>query len=517
MSATLVNEREFLAMMQDRMQAMLSLLLYLSKCEPSRVALTRPLLGNLLSEAVQIEEILDSYDAAKNRRWSHVRSLTAAAKTFADASYELLHVRHRLANYRLLPVQHDFITASNDALALIGHILVNVAREMVAEANALGLTIEERGEIPSKYTEPTLKGHLPHDCSTRLAATEADIVAETVTTLATEFLNLASSSEDVRAASRAKPEEYELCLTASLREESLRRLELRFHNLQSQYDTYVSGTEVESQDTDLPVLRGQASVVFHLLKIATLFAHFYERHVNRQPSPTAGHSTPVVERHELLNSLMKYAITFIDQYIGCAVSLCQDMLKRYAEVGEIEVPIPRYRGFHVRPSTLVSKLVLHYGSRVQMRLGDETYDAGSSLDLFRANEKINAEKRRWLALEIVRLDLLPGKSDPADIVAVVRNLVLTLAAKGKLILYEQPLQLPDNLCPTEGTVIEKVTAEMGRLLAMGKIDIGTDITATFIGDQRVLEDIRLLAQHGYGEDSFGNNIALPDKLAYLRQ
>ncbi|MDI6451274.1 HPr family phosphocarrier protein [Anaerobaca lacustris] len=516
MSATLVDEREFLAMMQDRMQEMLGLLQHLSKCESSTAALTRPLLGNLLSQAVQIEEVLDSYDAAKNRKWCHVRSLTAAAKTFADASYELLHVRHRLPNYRLLPVQRDFITATNDALALIGHVLVNVAREMVAETNALGLVIEERADIPARYTEPNLKGHLPHDCGTRLAAAGADMVAETVTTLATEFLNLASGSEDVRAASRAKPEDYELCLAASLREESLRRLELRFHNLQSQYDTYVSGTKVESQDTDLPVLRGQASVVFHLLKIATLFAHFYERHVNRQPSPAGGRSTPVVERHELLDSLMKYAVTFIDQYIGCAVSLCQDMLKRYAEVGQVEVAIPRYRGFHVRPSTLVSKLVLHYGSRVQMRLGDETYDAGSSLDLFRANEKINAEKRRWLALEIVRLDLVSEKSEPTDIVAVVRNLVLTLAAKGKLILYEQPLQLPDRLCPTDGTVLEKVTSEMGRLLAMGKIDIGTDITATFVGDKRVLEDIRLLAQHGYGEDSFGNNVALPEKLAYLR-
>ena len=516
MSATLVDDREFLAMMQERMEGMLSLLLYLSRCDSSNLGLTRPFLGSLLSEAVQIEEVLDSYDAAKNRKWCHVRSLTAAAKTFADASYELLHVRHRLPNYRLLPVQHDFMTASNDALTLIGHVMVNVAKEMVAEAGALGLTIPEREDIPQKYTEPELRGHLPHDCGTRLAKAGADIVAETVTTLATEFLNLASSSEDVRAASRAKPEDYEVCLAASLREESLRRPEQRFHNLQSQYDTYVSGSEVESQDTDLPVLRGQASVVFHLLKIATLFAHFYERHINRRPSPNAGHSAPIVQRHELLCSLMKYAITFIDQYIGCAVNLCQDMLKRYAEVGQIEVAIPRYRGFHVRPSTLVSKLVLHYGSRVQMRLGDEAYDAGSSLDLFRANEKINAEKRRWLALEIVRLDLVSEKSDPADVVPLVRHLVLTLAAKGKLILYEQPLQLPDRLCPTDGTTIEKVTAEMGRLLAMGKIDIGTDITATFTGDKRVLEDIRLLAQHGYGEDSFGNNIALPDKLAYLK-
>lgn len=517
MSSTLVDERKFLAMMQDRMEALLSLLLYVSKCESPEKVTTRPLLGSLLSEAVQTEEILDSYDASKNRKWCHIRSLTAAVKTFTDASYELLHVRHRLPNYRLLPVQQDFPMATDDALGVIAQILVSVAKDMVARTQALGLTIRERDDIAEKFKEPSLEGHLPHDCGTNVAGTGADTVAETVTTLATEFLNLASRSEDVRAASRAKPEDYALCRAETLREESLRRLELRFHNLQSQYDTYVSGTEVESQDTDLPVLRGQASVVFHLLKIATLFAHFYERHINKQPCPSEGGGAPLVERHELLRALMKYAITFIDLYIGCAISLCQEMLKRYAEVGEIEVAIPKYRGFHVRPSTLVSKLVLHYGSRVQMHLADETYDAGSSLDLFRANEKINAQKRRWLALEIVRLGLVSEDSNQEDAVGLVRKVVLTLAAKGKLILYEQPLQLPDRLCPTEGTALEKVTSETGRLLAMGKIDIGTDITATFVGDKRVLEDVRLLAQHGYGEDSYGNNIALPDKLMYLRK
>lgn len=69
--ATLVDEREFLAMMQTRMQAMLSLLLYLSKCESPAGVPTARSWGSLLSEAVQLEEVLDSYDAGKNRTWCH--------------------------------------------------------------------------------------------------------------------------------------------------------------------------------------------------------------------------------------------------------------------------------------------------------------------------------------------------------------------------------------------------------------------------------------------------------------
>ena len=509
----LVDEHEFAKLIETRARKLLGLLNFLAGCEDAKEALTRPLLGELLSQAVQLEEILDSYDAGKNCTWCRLRSLTAAIKAFSDTSYELIHIRNRISSYRLLPVDRDFFAATEQTLTFTADILLRVAREMVAKAQALNLDVPPREDLARTYAEHMPKGHLNHDCGTRRAET----VAETVAMLTTEFLNLASGSQGVRAASNAKPEDYDLCLTASLREERLRSLEFHFHNLQSQYDTYVSGTEAEHQDEDLAVLRGHASVVFHLLKTATVFAHYYERHVNKQRCAALAMAESLVDRDELLTTLMTYSITFIDKYIGCAVNLCQEMLQRYAEKGEIEVAIPKYRGFHVRPSTLVSKLALHYGSEVRMRLEDQVYDARSSLDLFRANEKINAQKRRWLAAEIVRLGLVPETSGDQDIVAIVRSVVLCLAAKGKLIMYEQPLELPDRLCPTEGTLLEKVTTETGRLLAMGKIDIGIDIKARFIGDKRVLADIQLLAKFGYGEDNFGNNIALPDTLAFLRR
>ena len=52
---------------------------------------------------------------------------------------------------------------------------------------------------------------------------------------------------------------------------------------------------------------------------------------------------------------------------------------------------------------------------------------------------------------------------------------------------------------------------------MGKIDIGIDVTAQFVGDKRVLSDIQALAQCGYGEDNYGNNVPLPKQLAFLRR
>jgi hypothetical protein len=239
--------------------------------------------------------------------------------------------------------------------------------------------------------------------------------------------------------------------------------------------------------------------------------------VNKQPCDSPGRQEPIVKAEVLLDVLMKYSVTHINLYIGCAEHLCHEMLKRYAEVGEIEVPVPPYRGFHVRPSTLIAKLVLHYGSEIQMEMDGEVYDASSPLGMFRANEKINAQKRRWLAAEIVRLNLVRDQNGQSDMNAMVREVVLTLAGRSKLILYEQPLGLPEEPARSEGTLLEKVVDEIARLLAMGKIDVDVKLTAKFIGDKRVLADIKLLAESGYGEDNFGNNVALPEKLAYLRR
>jgi hypothetical protein len=79
------------------------------------------------------------------------------------------------------------------------------------------------------------------------------------------------------------------------------------------------------------------------------------------------------------------------------------------------------------------------------------------------------------------------------------------------------LQIPEELIGKPGPLLEQVTDVMVQLLAMGKIDIHVDLNVTLVGDKRVLADIKLLAESGYGEDSFGNNVLLPEKLAYLRR
>jgi len=507
-----MTDMHFRKLIAKRAMTLLGLAKHISQCQSSKEVMIRPLIGALLSQSTQLEELLDLYGAGSNCEWCGFRSLTAAIKHFSDASYELLHIRYSLPQYRLLPIEQDFARATEETLEFTVNVLKQAASQILIKAEQLGLPVPSQRLREESYTEDLPAGILEYHCQTRKIE-----IAETVTLLTTAFLNLAVESQDVRAASQVQSKNFASYVRDSVSEEKLRSLELRFHNLQSQYDTYVSGTEAAQIDTDLPVLRGHISVVFHLLRTATLFVHHYERHVNKQPCDSPSRQESIVNAEELLDVLMRYSITHINLYIGCAEHLCHEMLKRYAEVGEIEVAVPPYRGFHVRPSTLIAKLALHYGSAIQMELDDEVYDASSPLGLFRANEKINAQKRRWLAAEVVRLKLLQEQNYQSDLNDVVREVVLTLAGQSKLILYEQPLQLPEEPARMEGTLLEKIVDEIARLLAMGKIDVDTKMTAKFIGDKRVLADIKLLAESGYGEDKFGNNIPLPEKLTYLRR
>lgn len=474
--------------------------------------LTRPLLGELLAQSTQIEELLDSYGARNNSQWAGFRSVIAAIKLFSNVGYELIHIQHSIPAWRLLPVEQDFRLGTQNALDFVEEILFRAAEMLLGESARLYLSPAFSAPSLDMYIEKLPAGRLPHDLATR----KLETVSSTVTMLATAFLNLAAECRQALPKGQTIPQEYLSEIAGPISEEKLRSLELRFHNLQSLYDTYVSITETEVFDKDLSILRGHISVVLHLLRTARDLAHYYERHAGPASLHIPG-AKRLLETEKLLEILIHYPITFVGEYLTCAELLCQNMLRRYTENTRIDVRVPPYRGFHVRPSTLISKLVLHYGSNVRMELEGESYDARSPLELFRANEKINAQKRRSLAMEIVRLNLAPSHHAEGDIKKLIRDAIMTLADQGKLIIYEQPLRLDELTLVSDAALIEQVTDEIAKLLAMGKIDIVTNMKVAFIGDKRVLEDIRLVAEAGYGEDSFGNNIPLPEQLKYLRQ
>ena len=510
----LISDKAFAELIGRRSQTALRLATNMVSGQWDPPVFTRPLLGEMLHQATELEEVLDAYGTRNNQQWRPFRSIVAAAKLFANVNYTLLHIRHSIPIYRLLDVEGDFAAATDEAMGFAGRVLLQIARRFLEQSRRLGVPLPAEGECGGDFQEQFPPGRLADNYQVRKNAN----AAETVTYLATEFLRQAAESQLLHAPERVGSAGDADGISKSLSEERLRRLQRRFHNLQSLYDTFVSDTDTERQDPDLPVLRGHVTVIYHLLETATQFAHYHERHMM---DPTQGSSNDpegLVTGGRLLDVLMKYSLAYSSRYLVRARDLCQEMLKRYAEVGRVEVPAPKYRGFHVRPSTLVAKVVRHYGSDVKMELDGETFDAASPLESFRANEKINRRKRLWLTSHVGKLECVRQQDFADDLTQAVRRVVLELAEKGEVVIYERPLpvQAPDPSDAHE-TPMQYVLDEVKRLQATGVIDIEVEIRVAFIGDKRVLKDLKLLAANGYGEDNFGNNIPLPDEISYLRR
>ena len=510
---TLISDREFAGLIGRIGRPLLELADGLTNTQPAEPMLTRPLIGRLLLESRQIEALLDEYGACQNRQWSRFRSLIAALKNMARIGEVLAYIRRRLPAYRLLQVHSDFAAASDERLRLVSAAIAWIAARLLDEARQLGMAPDENASLLTDFAERLPPGRLARTCAERTGGDPAS----TVTHLATEFLNLAAEADWLSSAAQLAPAEYGSCFPDPVSEERLRQLTFRFHSLQSLYDTHVAATGIETSDAELPILRGHATVVYHLLDLATDLAHYYERHIGPPCREAAARQAPLVDPELIMATLFGYALAFASDYLAGGQSLCRDILRRYAELAELQVPVPTYRGFHVRPSNLVARIVAHYGSEVVMNLGGTRFDAASPFELFRANETINAGKRRWLAGEIARVRPPGEASKPADTADAVRTVIQQLAGEGRVVLYRQPLHFSPEIGQRAGGVLENATAEIAHLQATGQLDIRTDLTVTFIGDRRVLADLDLLARHGYGEDAFGNNVTLPSALAYLRR
>ncbi len=507
-----VNADDFIEIANKKFSHCLAVCIYINQSDPKHNFITRPLLGDILSHCTQLVEFLDACGARNNQTWYYMRHLMTAGKLFATVGYGLLHIQHSLGIYDLL-LDLDKITKDTDSTVNFNNnVILNFASEVVREAKEIGLT------LPSKYLEEnSFAEMLPHfklkqdKISQKICSSE-----ETIARVSTTFLNLAAEAEPLHNIKKSNPDLYYTYFPSPLSEQMLRVLEHKFHSLQSMYDTYIANTYTEHEDDKLCYLRGHSSIIYHLLENATMYCHYFERHLFIRQSEDFNH--PLVDPDELLVIVVEYFLNYVSEYLKDAVQLSQHMLRKYAEKGSITVSVPKYRGFHVRPSTLVAKICLHYGSEVKMILGEEEYDASAPLDLFRANEYINAVKRRMLAAHVAEMHL--AAPDAADsLTDAVKSFVHQLAYEQKIVIYENPLPIREfnAIELDEDLFAQLVLTEITRLLAMGKLDIESELKITFTGDVRVLHDLETLVNNGYGEDEFGNNIPLPVELSYLKR
>jgi len=508
----IIKDEDFGSYIQSDLADFISLSLIISGLPPDKIP--RHMVGRILLEASKCEELLDAFGALRNKYWAPVRMAVAVAKAFSRVIYNMFHIHHSIEGYNLLEVQGDFISATRESLFSLLRVFADASSSFIRVAKRMKLDSMLVPAADYKFRNTPINGKLESNLLRKFNENSRDVAVN----LATSFLNLAEECVWLDVHRKLQSGQYHSCIPDMINEVRLRHIANDFHNLQSMYDTYLSASDIAESDENLPIMRGQITVVFHLLDTVVTLVHFYERH--GLSNWNAGLKPPI-ESKKLLAIIIEYFIAFADKHIGATQELCKNILKSYAVQGEIELPIPNYRGFHVRPSTLIAKIIMHYGGDVKMKLNGTIYDASLPLELFRANEELNQRKRdavtRYsLANKLVRNDA--GASYEATLMRrILRAVFLDLLEKQKIMIYDNDYSFEDIEPHMNETLAEFIKRAIVLYLAMGRIDIISGDTVRFQGDVRVLEDIKALADSGYGEDKFGNNVVLPKSLSYLKR
>lgn len=503
-----IQDLSFKSMIARRLTNFIQLSQLLLKADKTG-KLSRDFLGTYHIESIKVEEFLDLHGALNNRSWHSFRECAASIKMFSLVLYILIHRSKSVHTANFSSVYENYHQKTIRIVEILKESLCNIATRLCTLADEFEINYHTFIEI-----NVTEKNHDQFQLEQNRDLRNIKDPEKVVVQLASQFLNYGETDFLKEVHGITDPVELAELIPCSINEEKLRFLESNFHSLQSQYDTYISNTNIENLDTNLPTLRSYITLIYRLLEVATHISHYYERHQRHTSAANSYLSSELS-----LEILFGYCLHFVQKFTLTARNLCQEMIKAYAEQGEISVFIPPYRGFHVRPSTLIAKIVLHYGSNIDLFLSNNRYDASNPLELFRANEEINAAKRKAL-LEFIG-NVVSYKQEYVitveDFAHNLNRLVFKLMESNKIMLYDNDFSSREiNIIEGE-SFCEYAKRGIAKLLALGCIDIQIEMKVQFKGDKRVLKDIEALAETGYGENLHGNNIMLPKSLSYLRR
>lgn len=465
--------------------------------------LSRRFLAQFQLESAWMEETMDAAGARKSERWFPFREGVSAIKMLTAVAYDLLHIRNSAPNYNLIKIEKDLKSEVELVLEDLYLSLYKTSDYIVKRANRCGIHRNKSSSIdPSEFVDMVEIPLLDKDRKLR----QIDNPGKTLIYLATEFLNLKNEMKLFDQLVNLNIKHYKEYIPDYISEDKIRLVLVRFHNLQSLYDTYLSESDIEDVDPRLRVLRGHISIIYHMIKSATKFTHYYERHIVPREDSLFFKTLLPMDVRRFIDITVNFFMCYPVYYFNAAKKLCFKVIESYAEIEEKLIPIPPYRGFHVRPSTLVSKIIQYYGGKVRLEFNGIVHDPSTTLELFRLNEDINAQKRKRVMALLNGLDF--EKQD-------FRKVLGDLESRSEVIVYDRDW---DDIEITEGELkCEYFKRAISLLLASGHIDIKMDLNVKFIGDKRSLSDIEILAKSGYGEDKYGKNIPLPPELSYLKR
>jgi len=374
-------QKKFLARAEEYACGLLNQCMVVEGQNPERMISNRAFLSMLIANARMLEDFLDDHGARRNKRWFYFRELVASARGFGQTGYLIVFIQKRYSSDNIeLKDFTEFFLRLDQVRHFHEKALTHIFKKLLLRARQLGIRPSKRDF--DRVEEDMSLEHLALPITkvrTFYGNEEKDIakICSLYQNLAQNFDPVACHTDEknVKKIRRIVPE--------VINEECIRNFELEMHNLESVYDTYVNDRSREDKDPRLAHLRNYISIPLLLLEAARAWTHFYERHpkihqeIHRE-----------IQTECILDYIVTWALNYCRKFVAYGKNLAEELLNDYILKGSIELGIPRNLGFHLRPATLVAKIVNHYGSEVSMYVANDKFDASSILSITWAGGKI---------------------------------------------------------------------------------------------------------------------------------
>jgi len=355
---------------------------------------TKKLYSRLISTSHLLEDFLDFHNAKSNKNWYYYRELAATVRHLSLAGCSQKHISNRLPQY-LIEKPESFEKEGQKTHQFITETLCNLSETILSEAQSLGMKVPDNLDW-EYYPKLSAAGQLDFDIDEDLEDMSKNELQKNYVKISNEFLNIAKEFEQHIFYEPYSIEELKKIVPEKINEVEIRRYEMVVHNLQSYFDSYVVYGRGSVNDMKLKKLRAAISIPLHLLKMMGRLLHFYERHIidagnkdiYKQVKIKLAH---LVNSELLLDRTINYGLFYVCTFLAAGKVWAIEILNENINQGTITVPVPQPKGFHMRPSLLVAKIVEHYGGKVTLCINDHTFEAGSVLEMQWAGGKIHKE------------------------------------------------------------------------------------------------------------------------------
>ncbi len=373
----------------------LKCILFINSLEDDDYIFTKKLHSKLITTSHILEDFLDFHGAKKNKEWIFYRELSATIRHLSLACYSQHHILSRMRFYSLETCDLDlFKVEAQETLKTIQEAIKAAVPVILDEAERLNIRIPEFGYSLNYFPTITSNDLLEPNIDETQPTTDQK---KNLTRIASELLEVVKDFEQYSFYERYHINDIHKLVPERINEVLIRSYEMRVHNIQSSFDSYVVINCPASDTLLLNQLRSHFSIVFHILQVMGRLLHFYERHLNDSGFKYVYKNislslSDLINPDVLLDRAVNFCMYYAGKFLSSGREIASTVLNENMETDSIDVGIPKDRGFHSRPSLLVAKIVQHYGGEVILHVAGDQFDASSVLDIQWAGGKIKKEE-----------------------------------------------------------------------------------------------------------------------------